>query len=59
MAHFPHFIIIGGMKCATSTLHDQLAAQPGFFMTEPKEPNFFSNDEIYERGLDWYTDLFA
>ncbi|MGP1382842.1 MAG: sulfotransferase family protein [Thainema sp.] len=59
MARFPHFIIIGGMKCATSTLHDQLAAQPGFFMTEPKEPNFFSNDEIYERGLNWYTDLFA
>ena len=59
MARFPHFIIIGGMKCATSTLHDQLAAQPGFFMSEPKEPNFFSNDEIYARGLDWYTNLFT
>lgn len=59
MACTPHFIIIGGMKCATSTLHDQLAAQPGFFMSTPKEPNFFSNDEIYGQGMGWYRDLFA
>lgn len=55
----PHFMIIGAMKCATSTMHEQLAAQPGIFMTEPKEPNFFSNDEIYSQGLDWYANLFA
>lgn len=54
----PDFIIVGAMKCATSTLHDQLAAQPGFFMTEPKEPNFFSDDPIYGRGFDWYEGLF-
>jgi len=54
----PNFIIIGAMKSATSTLHDQLAAQPGIFMTEPKEPNFFSNDEIWARGMGWYEGLF-
>lgn len=54
----PDFIIIGAMKCATSTLHEQLALQPGIFMTEPKEPNFFSNDEEYEKGLEWYLSLF-
>jgi len=47
------------MKCATSTLHEQLAAQSGIFMSTPKEPNFFSNDEVYARGLDWYAGLFA
>ncbi len=47
------------MKCATSTLHEQLARQPGVFMSEPKEPNFFSNDEVYARGTAWYRDLFA
>ena len=47
------------MKCATSTLHEQLAGQPGFFMSEPKEPNFFSDDEIYARGIQWYQSLFA
>lgn len=54
----PDFIIIGAMKCATSTLHEQLAQQPGIFMSELKEPNFFSNDEQYERGFDWYLSHF-
>lgn len=57
--NLPDFIIIGGMKCATSTLHDQLAEQPGIAMSTPKEPNFFSNDEVYARGIDWYSGLFT
>lgn len=55
----PHFAIVGAMKCGTSTLQAQLAAQPGIFMCEPKEPNFFSDDDVYARGLDWYEGLFA
>ena len=58
MSKYPDFMIIGGMKCATSTLHEQLALQPGIFMSEPKEPYFFSNDEEYIKGLDWYLSLF-
>jgi len=54
----PDFIIIGAMKCATSTLHEQLARQPGIFMSTPKEPNFFSDDRQYNKGTDWYTSLF-
>jgi len=55
----PDFVVIGAMKAATSTLHEQLAAQPGVFMSTPKEPNFFSDDEQYARGLGWYRSLFA
>ena len=33
--------------------------QHGLFMSEEKEPNFFSNDEVYAKGLDWYSSLFA
>ena len=55
----PDFAIIGAMKCATSTLHAQLGAQPGIYMTEPKEPNFFGDDEAYARGSEWYESLFA
>ncbi|MEL6475840.1 MAG: sulfotransferase [Pseudomonadota bacterium] len=55
----PHFVIIGAMKCGTSTLQAQLAAQPGIFMTEPKEPNFFSNDAVFAQGLGWYRGLYA
>lgn len=54
----PDFLIIGAMKCATSTLHEQLALQSGIFMTKLKEPNFFSNDEIYQRGMEWYSSQF-
>jgi len=55
----PDFIIIGAMKSATSTLHEQLAMQPGFFMSTPKEPNFFSDDPVYSLGLNWYSNLFS
>lgn len=59
MSNCPDFIIIGAMKCATSSLHEQLALQPGIFMTELKEPNFFSNDEQYAKGMEWYLSHFA
>ena len=55
----PDFIIIGAMKSATSSLHVQLGAQNGIFMSEPKEPNFFSDDDQYERGTNYYLSLFA
>jgi hypothetical protein len=54
----PDFFIIGAMKCATTTLHKQLARQPGISMSRLKEPNFFSDDAIYARGFDWYRSLF-
>lgn len=59
MSRVPDFILIGAMKCATSSLHEQLAAQPGLFMSTPKEPNFFSDEDIFARGMAWYTGLFA
>jgi hypothetical protein len=54
----PSFIILGAMKAATSTLHAQLAAQAGIAMSQPKEPNYFSNDENYALGPQWYATHF-
>jgi len=54
----PDFVIIGAMKCATSTLHVQLAAQPGFYLSTPKEPNYFSDDSVFAQGPAWYRALF-
>jgi len=54
----PDFIIMGAMKSATSTLHEQLALQEGIFMTTPKEPNYFSDDTQYVKGAEWYDALF-
>ena len=55
----PDFIIIGAMKSATSTIHAQLAAQSGIFMSTPKEPNYFSDNVEYARGEVWYASLFS
>jgi sulfotransferase family protein len=55
----PDFIIIGAMKSATSTLHTQLSLQPSIFMSTPKEPNYFSDDEQYALGDKWYESLFS
>jgi hypothetical protein len=54
----PDFVVIGAMKCATTTLHEQLARQPGLFMSRLKEPSFFSDDQVYAKGLGWYTAIF-
>jgi hypothetical protein len=56
--HRPDFVVIGAMKSATTTLHEQLARQPGFAMSRLKEPNFFSDDHMYARGWGWYASLF-
>lgn len=53
------FYIIGAMKSATSTLHEQLARRQAFFMSEPKEPNFFNDDALYPAQFSWYENLFA
>jgi len=55
----PDFAIIGAMKSATSTLHVQLSAVSGVAMSSPKEPCFFSDDEIFARGEAWYDACFA
>jgi hypothetical protein len=54
----PDFVVIGAMKCATTTLHAQLARQPGLFMSRLKEPNYFSDDAVFARGTAWYASLF-
>jgi len=58
MPRLPDFVIIGAMKSATSSLYDQLSRQPGIFMCTPKEPNFFSDDDQYSKGMAWYSSLF-
>ena len=55
----PNFVVIGAMKSATTTLALQLSSLEGVFVSDPKEPNFFSNDEIYSKGMGWYESLFV
>jgi hypothetical protein len=55
---YPDFFILGAMKCGTTTLAAQLGRQDGVFMCEPKEPFYFSDDDVYARGPEWYHSLF-
>ena len=50
--------MIGAPKCGTTTLYQYLATHPSVFMCQPKEPQFFSKDDLYRKGIDWYKGLF-
>ncbi|MEM1355047.1 MAG: sulfotransferase [Planctomycetota bacterium] len=54
----PNFLVIGASKCGTSTLRHLLNQHPDVFVSMGNEPYFFSNDEYYNRGWDWYTAQF-
>ena len=49
------FIVIGGMKCGTTSLDYYLKAHPEIAMLS-KEIDFFTRN--YHMGLDWYESLF-
>jgi hypothetical protein len=50
----PDFLIIGGMKCGSSSLHYYLSLHPEISMTKDKDLHFFSNPKIYQKGLGFY-----
>jgi len=50
--------IIGAAKAGTTTLFDALAAHPEIYASAVKETGFFSHDERFGRGLNWYESTF-
>ncbi len=55
----PDFVILGAMKCGTTSLHDYLNYHPDIAMSQPKELNFFVEHQRWERGLVWYKSNFT
>lgn len=55
---FPDFLIIGAMKCGTTSLHDYLGKHPDIYTSEPKEIHFFMDEKFNNNSLDWYKSLF-
>jgi len=43
----PNFFIVGAPKCGTTALSEYLRQHPRAFVTQPKEPHFFSRDFPY------------
>lgn len=52
----PSFIILGGFKCATTSLYNYVTAHPQVISSLEKELDFFDRD--YAQGLDWYLSHF-
>ena len=52
----PNSVIIGGMKCGTTTLNAWLRSHPEVAFSAIKEIHFF--DQNYEKGSDWYRSFF-
>ena len=64
----PTFILMGAMKCGTSSLYHYINAHPDVFMTSPKEPHYFVAEYTegvtwrrgtWQNGEAWYRSLFA
>jgi hypothetical protein len=55
----PNFLIIGATKAGTTSLYEYLRAHPQVVMSVPKEPHFFSREENWSRGTEWYERRFA
>lgn len=50
-------IIIGGMRCGSTALLRNLAQHPEICPYLEGEPHFFSSDENWNKGFDWYYGL--
>lgn len=57
--HLPNLVIIGAMKCGTTSLHNYLKLHPQIYMAPTKELDFFIKKRpFYQKGLSWYKSNF-
>lgn len=57
VGRLPTFLIVGGMRCGTTSLNGYLRQHPQVAMGTPKEIHYF--DREFARGLDWYRSHFT
>jgi hypothetical protein len=54
----PNLVVIGGLKCGTTSLHHYLSLHPEISMSRPKELNFFVAELNWDLGAEWYASHF-
>lgn len=54
----PNFFILGAAKAGTTSLYEYLKGHPDIFLSAVKEPQFFCNDDLFNKGFDFYLNLF-
>jgi len=52
--NFPNFFILGSAKCGTTALYEVLKNHPDIYFPLIKEPQFFCNEKLYAKGIDFY-----
>jgi hypothetical protein len=57
-AAMPNLVIIGGLKCGTTSIHHYLGLHPQVQMSKPKELNYFVAELNWDLGPDWYASRF-
>jgi len=50
-------LIIGAMKCGTTSLFSYLSQHPQISVSSEKEPSFFSMKSNWSKGFEWYQKL--
>ncbi|HSJ17161.1 MAG TPA: sulfotransferase [Solirubrobacterales bacterium] len=58
-AALPTVIVIGGLKCGTTSIHHYLNLHPQVRMSRPKELNFFVAELNWPLGAEWYAGHFT
>lgn len=54
----PDFMIIGFMKCGTTSLYDYMLQHPQILPASQKEIMFFNDEKLFNLGTDWYLSNF-
>ncbi|MFN8371057.1 MAG: sulfotransferase [Bacteriovoracaceae bacterium] len=54
----PNFLYIGAARSGSTYLYKILRTHKDVFIPTAKEINFFSNDENFKKGLNWYLQFF-
>ncbi len=55
----PNLVVVGGLKCGTTSLHHYLDLHPEVEMSRPKELNFFVDELNWALGPEWYASHFS
>ena len=55
----PTFFVIGAAKSGSSSLCELISQHPDICFSNPKEPKFFSHDENFSKGWQWYQKFFV
>ncbi len=53
--HLPNFMCLGVQRSGTTTLYHLLKQHPEIYVSPNKETKFFQYDELYEKGIDYYS----